>query len=60
MVKCLLLVQWVIRLIPHGGPIELFLIPDSTPRLVKQWLWYVLSCMWDGAYKITLAANRKE
>ena len=22
--------------------------------------WYVLSCMWDDAYKRTLAANRKE
>ena len=22
--------------------------------------WYVLSCLWDGAYKITLAANQKE
>ena len=22
--------------------------------------WYVLSCQWDGAYKRTLAANRKE
>ena len=21
--------------------------------------WYVLSCMWDGAYKMTLAANQK-
>ena len=23
-------------------------------------LWYVLSCLWDGAYKRTLAVNRKE
>ena len=37
-----------------GGPIELFLVPASAP------LWYVLSCLWDGAYKRTLAANRKE
>ena len=22
--------------------------------------WYVLSCLWDGTYKITLAVNRKE
>ena len=36
-----------------GGPIELFLVPASAPRLV-------LSCLWDGAYKRTLAANRKE
>ena len=38
-----------------GGPIELFLVPASAPRLV-----YVLSCMWNGAYKRTLAVNRKE
>ena len=30
-----------------GGPIELFLVPAS-------------SCLWDGAYKRTLAVNRKE
>ena len=38
-----------------GGPIELFLVPASAQRL-----WYVLSCLWDDAYKSTLAANRKE
>ena len=43
-----------------GGPIELFLVPASAPRLVKQRLWYVLSCLWDGAYERTLAVNRKE
>ena len=32
-----------------GGPIELFLVPGSG----------MLSCLWDDAYKITLAANRK-
>ena len=37
-----------------GGPIELFLIPASAPR---QKLWYVLSCLWDVAYKRTLAVN---
>ena len=42
------------------GPIELFLVPASAPRLVYQRLWYVLSCLWDGAYKRTLAANLKE
>ena len=36
-----------------GGPIELFLVPASAPRLVCQRLWYVLSCLWDGAYKKT-------
>ena len=43
-----------------GGPIELFLVPASAPRLVEQRPWYVLSCLWDDAYKRTLAANRKE
>ena len=43
-----------------GGPIELFLIPASAPRPVYQRLWYVLSCLWDGAYKRTLAVNWKE
>ena len=43
-----------------GGRIELFLVPASAPRLVKQRPWYVLSCLRDGAYKRTLAVNRKE
>ena len=43
-----------------GGPIELFLVPASPPQLVYQRLWYVLSCLWDCAYKITLAVNWKE
>ena len=38
-----------------AGPIELFLVPASAPRLVQQRPWYVLSCLWDGAYKRTLA-----
>ena len=41
----------------HGGPI---VFPVSAPRLVYQRLWYVLSCLWDGAYKRTLAANRNK
>ena len=40
------------------GPIELFFVPASAPRLVQQRPWYVLSCLWDGAYKRTLAVNR--
>ena len=43
-----------------GGPIELFLTPASAPRLVEQRPWYVLSCLWDDAYKGILTANRKE
>ena len=37
-----------------------YFVPASAPRLVKQRTWYVLSCVLDDAYKITLAANRKE
>ena len=43
-----------------GGPIELFLVPASAPRLMYQRAWYVLFCLWDGAYKRNLAVNRKE
>ena len=28
------MVRWVVGLIPHGGPIELFLVTASAPRLV--------------------------
>ena len=35
-----------------GGPIEVFLVPAR--------LWYVLSCLLDGAYKRTLAVNREK
>ena len=53
-------VQWVMGSIPQCGPIELFLVPASAPQLVQQRPWYVLSCLWNDAYKRTLAANRKE
>ena len=49
------MVRWVVGSIVHGGPIELFLVPASAP-----WLVYVLSCLWDGAYKRIVAAIRKE
>ena len=32
--KMMLMVQWVVRSILHGGPIELFIVPASVPRLV--------------------------
>ena len=47
--------RWVVGSILHGGPIELFLVPASVPLP-----WYVLFCLWDDAYKRTLAANRIE
>ena len=61
MVELPLMVRWVVGSIPHGGPIELFLVLFQ-PVLhagVKR-LWCVLSCLWDGAYQKTFAANRKE
>ena len=51
------MVRWVVGSILHGGPIELFLVQANAPRLVYQRPWYVLSCLWDDAYKRTLAAN---
>ena len=59
-VEHLVMVQRVVGLIHLGRPIELFLVPASAPRLVQQSLLYVLSCLWVGAYKRTLAANWKE
>ena len=54
------MVRWVVGSILHSGPTEVFHVPASTPRLVQQRPWNVLSCLWDDAYKNTLAANRKE
>ena len=51
------MVRWVVGSILHGGPIELFLVPASDPRQVQQMPWYVIYCLWDGAYKITFAVN---
>ena len=42
-----------------GGPIELFLVPASAPRLVIKGC-YMCYPEWDGAYKRTLVVNRKE
>ena len=42
----LLMVRCVFGSIRYGGPIELVLVSASAPRLV-----YVLSCVWDDAYK---------
>ena len=30
----------MVRVFAHGGPIELFLVPASAPRLVYQRPWY--------------------
>ena len=39
--------------------VDPFLVPASAPRLVQQWPWYVLSCLWGDAYKRTLVANAR-
>ena len=44
-----------------GRTIELFLVFQPVLHdWCKERLWYVLSCLCDGAYKITLAVNPKE
>ena len=53
------MVRWAVGSIPHVGPIDLLVVSSTVPRLMKQRPRYVLSCLWDGAYKRTLAANRK-
>ena len=54
-----LVVQWVAVSIHQGGPIELFSRSSqwSTTDVTQ---CCVLFCLWDGAHKISLAANRKE
>ena len=45
------------RIDPSWWTHRAILVPASAPR---QRLWYVLTCLWGGTYKIILAANRKE
>ena len=53
-----LMVRWVVGSILHGvDPLSYF----SFQPVIHDWCkrpWYVLSCLWDGAYKRTLAVNR--
>ena len=58
LVERVLMVWWVVTSIPHGGTSDPFLVPASAPQLVQQKLWHVLSCLYDGAYKKSLAANQ--
>ena len=50
MVECPLTMVWVVELIPFGGPIKLCFVPATAPQLVRQMSWYILSCLYDGAY----------
>ena len=52
---CLLMVLWVTGSIPLDGTSELFLIPASAPQIIERRPWYVLSCLWNGAYKTSFA-----
>ena len=36
------MVRWVVGSILHGGP-------ASATQVVQERLWYVISCLWDGA-----------
>ena len=47
------MVQWVAGWIPHGGPIEICLVPAISSQLV-------LSSLWDGVYKMPIDANQNE
>ena len=59
LVECLLMVWQIIRSIPHGGYIELFLIPQcSITGITKAVVCALLSLA--GAYKSSLATNWKE
>ena len=40
-------------------PLSYFLFQPVLHNWCNKRLWYVLSCLWDDAYKITLAANQK-
>ena len=46
------------NLVILDGPIDLFLVSASALQLIQQSLLYVLSSMWDGAYKRYFAANQ--
>ena len=39
-----------LRSIPHGGPIDLFLVPSIAPELVQHRPLYMAACISDGAY----------
>ena len=50
--KHLFIVQWVLRSIPYGRPIELFHIPASAPQMVVKKMALVCAILsLDGAYK---------
>ena len=56
------MVQLVVGSILHDGHIEHIsrFSQCSTTGVTKAVVGYVLSCLWDNAYKTTLAANLRE
>ena len=50
--------------ITHANVFVIPVVEDWLKREIAHWVhhrsWYVLSCLWDGAYKITIAVNWKE
>ena len=60
MVERTLMVRLVVRSIPHGRPIQLLFFAANVPRLVKRITLYVLSCLCDGLYQISIPANWRE
>ena len=61
------MVRWVVGSILHFGPIGIFLVSilhfgPICIFLVSTGLrlWYVLSCLWDGAFKIAIVYDMSE
>ena len=51
-----LVVRWVVGSTSHDGPLyKPILVPTSAPLINKDY-----SCLWNGAYKRSLAANREQ
>ena len=60
---CLLLQSSVVRAFAHGAMEWTHWAISHSSQCSTTGVtnpWYVLSCLWDGAYKRTLALNRKE
>ena len=54
-----LMVRWVVGPILHGvDPLSYFSFQPVLHYWCNKRPWYVLSCLWDGAYKRTVAVNR--
>ena len=53
-----LIMRWIVGSILHGvDPLSYFSFQPVLHDWCNKRAWYVLSCLWDGAYKRTLAVN---